>query len=238
VKSVSGLAYKSSEIPDLDGYDLVAREYYDERLHPTCADFRAASQIYLGRLFETLRPSGRLADIGCGKSLIAKFKTDGLVLIDRSRKMLEQNSPALERRCIDVETESFGVSEFDWIFAVLGDPYNSPGTWKNVERALTLEGQCIFIVPSIDWATAFRTACEEERPNLARFLTSKGEAVYLRSLIVEPKEQRRMIEQANLSLVATEHVHVGELPYLRSPKISEFLLAHQSLLDIYRVKKF
>jgi SAM-dependent methyltransferase len=237
VKSLTGLAYKSSGIPEAPTYDLVAGEYYDGQLHPTCADFRAASFIYLKRLFGELKPSGRIADIGCGRSLVAEFHRENLVLIDQSFEMLRQNESSYEMRNIDVEQDSIGVSEFDWIFAVLGDPYNSLNAWNNISIALKPGGQCVFIVPSSSWAQEFRRGCAEERPNFARFLTSKGESIFLRSLIVEPESQRNMVTDARLSLVSTEHVLVGDLPYVRSPKISEFLSRDQRLLDIYRAKK-
>ena len=127
MKSASGLAYKSSGLANRRTYDSVAGEYYDERLHPTCADFRSASRIYLARLFDELKPTGRIADIGCGRSLVAEFQQQNLVLIDESSEMLRQNVPFLESRCINVEREPIGASEFDWIFAVLGDPYNTNG---------------------------------------------------------------------------------------------------------------
>ena len=237
MKSVSGLAYRSSETPDLRTYEAVAHEYYDEWLHPTCADFRSASSIYLQRFFEELRPDGRVADIGCGRSLIANFRTLDLVLVDQSPRMLEQNASSLEKRCVDVESQSFGIAEFDWVFAVLGDPYNSMGTWNNICRALKPMGECVFIVISSDWAKAFRRSALEERANFARFLTSTGEAIFLRSLIVESEVQKRMIADANLTHIATDHVRVGDLPVVRSTKISAFLSPDQNLLDIYRAKK-
>jgi hypothetical protein len=237
VKSVNGLAYKSSERRDSHTYDAVAREYYDERLHPTCADFRTATGLYLKKFFELRRPVGRLADVGCGNSLIAEFQTRDLVLIDQSWNMLDQNNSNLEKRCIDVEHEAIGFAEFDWIFAILGDPYNSPWTWRNFSEALRPSGKCVFIVPSNDWAESFRTECKDERPNFARFLTSKGETVFLRSLIVNPEDQKKMITDANLSVAAVEHVRRSELPYVRSAKVSEFLSPDQYLLDVYLAEK-
>jgi SAM-dependent methyltransferase len=237
VKLVNGLAYKSSEVSDSLTYDLVAGEYYDERLHPTCADFRLASCIYLRRFFDELQPSGRVVDIGCGRSLVVNFCKEQLVLIDKSVEMLRQNSSAFEMRVVDVERETIGFSEFDWIFAVLGDPYNTPEVWRNIAGALKGGGQCVFIVPSSEWARKFRLESADEKPNFARFLTSKGETVFLPSLIVESENQKTIIADSGLRLVATEHVLVRDLPYVRSPKISEVLLPDQYLLDIYRAQK-
>jgi SAM-dependent methyltransferase len=237
VKSVSGLAYKSLETHRLHTYDAVAREYYDERLHPTCADFRAAASLYLEKFFRERQPAGRLADVGCGISLVAELQARNLVLIDQSRVMLDQNNFGFEKRCIDVEQEPIGVAEFDWIFAILGDPYNSPPTWRNFSAALKPGGQCVFIVPSNSWAKSFRAECKDERPNYARFITSKGETVFLRSLIIEPEDQTKMIVGANLVMVAAEHVQRGELSYVRSAKVSKFLSRDQNLLDIYLSRK-
>lgn len=237
MKSVNGLAYKSLEASDLSTYGSVAGEYYDEDLHPTCADFRLASNIYLKRFFDELEPGGRIADIGCGRSLVASFRKQNLVLIDESREMLLQNPSMFEARLADIERDAIGTCEFDLIVAVLGDPYNTPAAWDNICRALKTGGECVFIVPSSQWAQNFRRRSMEEKVNLARFVNSKGETVFLRSLIVDPKSQVRMIEDAGLSPVSIEHVSVGELPRVRSPKILEFLSADQYLLDIYRARK-
>jgi SAM-dependent methyltransferase len=232
-----GRGLRSSEISEESSYDSVAAEYYDEKLHPTCADFRSASYIYLKKFFDLVKPAGRFADIGCGRSLLAAFQSHNLVLIDKSNQMVGQNAPSYEKRLLNVEQESFGEGEFDWIFAVLGDPYNSSKAWQNIYRALKVGGQCVFILPSICWAEKFRSRDNEERPNFARFVTSNGSTVFLRSLVVNPDQQKKMIADAGLSLVAIEHVLVGDLPFVRSPKISEFLAADQELLDIYRAEK-
>jgi hypothetical protein len=241
VKSLLGRdAFKSLGIPEDRSYDDVASEYYDEDLHPTCADFRLASRIYLRKLFELSHPDGRIADVGCGRSLVANFRKEQLVLIDKSARMLAQNLFALETletRLIDVEKESIGASEFDWIFAILGDPYNTPEAWHNLAEGLKVGGQCVFIVPASEWARKFRLESVGEKPNLARFLTSKGEIVFLPSLVVEPEIQKNMIANAGLHLVAIERVLVGDLPFVRSPKISKVLSGNQCLLDVYRAKR-
>lgn len=234
---LSGHAYRSSKVSEWGTYSSVAQEYYDEVLHPTCADFRLASWIYLERLFEEVKPTGRMADIGCGKSLIAEFCQRNLVLIDQSIEMLEHNAPLLERRLMDVERESIGRSEFDWIFAVLADPYNTPEAWKNIGRALKSRGQCIFIVPSFEWVGSFRRDSMSEKPNLARFITARGDEVFLRSLVFDLEFQKEMIAQAGLVSQPVEHVLVRDLPFVKSRKISEVLSRDQALLDVYRVSK-
>jgi SAM-dependent methyltransferase len=237
VKSTNRLAYESSEIADAVAYESIANEYYDEKLHPTCADFRQASSIYLTRFFGENNPRGRLADIGCGRSLIADFREQGLVLIDASSEMLLQNPSSREKRLADVERDPIGYSEFDWIFAILGDPYNTRATWANIGRALKAGGRCLFIVPSYEWATRFRTRSSEEKPNLACFINARGESIFLPSLIFEQKDQEKMISDAGLTPVETEHVLVGDLAHVKSPKIFKVLSRDQYLLDTYHVKK-
>lgn len=237
MNSLSGHAFKSLETSEWGNYSSVAREYYDEMLHPTCADFRLASSIYLEKLFEVATPVGRMADIGCGKSLVAEFSKGDLVLIDQSIEMLEHNPSFYERKMIDVEREPIGTLEFDWIFALLADPYNTLEAWWNIERALRSQGQCVFIVPSFDWVRSFRRQAEGEKPNLARFVTARGDTVFLRSLVFERSAQQEMIARAGLVTRSVEHVRVRDLPSVRSRKISEVLSLDQPLLDIYRVSK-
>ena len=235
MKSINSPAYESSGAAN--SYEAVAAEYYDEQLHPTCADFRSASSIYLNRFFKCWNPEGRIADVGCGKSLVADFCQQNLVLIDESAAMLGLNQLAFEQRRLDIERNVISTGEFDWILAVLGDPYNSTAAWKNMARALKAGGRCVFIVPSWEWARIFRSKDKDERAGLARFVTSEGKVVFLRSLILETGHQSKMISGAGLSLASVEHVKVGELPFVRSPKISDTLSAEQDLLDVYIARK-
>jgi SAM-dependent methyltransferase len=240
VKSAIGRAvYKSTEIREREAsYNVVASEYYDADLHPTCADFRAASYLYLEKLFGLESPHGRIADVGCGRSLVAEFvSADNLVLVDESQLMLQDNVAAIESRIANIEIESFGYEEFGWVFAILGDPYNTAAAWKHISEALRPGGNCIFIVPSIVWATKFREGQKDERNGLARFVTSGGRSVYLRSLIFSAAEQQAIISEAGLSFVGLCQVLTGELKAIKSAKISEHLSARDPLLDIYRAHK-
>ncbi|MGM5026907.1 class I SAM-dependent methyltransferase [Tardiphaga sp. 862_B3_N4_1] len=237
MNSPRGLASRSLETSDGGTYEAVASEYYDECAHPTCADFRAASALYLTRLFDLELPTGRVADIGCGRSLLVDFNVRDLVLVDKSRGMLLHNSTSYEQRALDVERQEFGEREFDWIFAILGDPYNSPSAWGNIARALKAGAQCVFIVPALQWAQKFRSVEDKERVGFARFLTLNGDTVFLPSLIVDLDSQIEMISAVGLSLDAVDHVSVGQLPAIKSDKISGVLMESDHLLDVYRVRK-
>lgn len=228
-----GRAYESSVTPRATSYDVLAREYYDEIRHPTCADFRSASRIYLTELFSSKRPRGRIADIGCGRSLLAEFDKRNVVLIDSSSDMLAANSGTNEKYLIDVEAESFGNSEFDWVFAILGDPFNSLETWKHIRHALKPAGNCVFMVPSFGWASAFRSNDIHEKEGFAAFAIADGTEVYVRSTILSVDQQKEVIREAGLTPVRVDHVNVSALGNVRSAKISNVLSREEAILDIY-----
>jgi SAM-dependent methyltransferase len=238
MKSLLGqVESKYLKIPELSSYDSVASEYYDAKLHPTCADFRVASGNCLRRVFASEKPRGRLADIGCGLSLVNELVSDNLVLIDKSEEMLAQNIGPAEKRLIDVEAENFGNLEFDWIFAILADPYNTPAAWKNIGAALKKGGECLFVVPSYRWTKVFRSRVADERDGFARFVRSDSSIVYLSSIVRPHEMQASLITSAGLHLTSVSHVTMSDMPYIQSPKVSEYLTAHDPLIDIYHVKK-
>jgi SAM-dependent methyltransferase len=239
VKLRPGLAEsRFIEIPDPATYDVVAKEYYDPILHPTCADFRCASLHYLQGEFQAPMLLGRVADVGCGESLLARFLSEkNLVLIDESSEMLNRNREGYEKRQIDVISSEIGVSEFDRIYAILGDPFNFVSSWRNIRTALKSQGQCFFVVPSYLWVTKFRECAPEEREGFARFDLADGKTTYLPSFVFSEADQLAIIEQAGLKMLAIDHVYVRDLPKVRSAKISGYLAATDALLDIYRVEK-
>jgi SAM-dependent methyltransferase len=238
MKSLLGqVESKYFKIPEVGSYDRVASEYYDARLHPTCADFRVASGNFLRRVFASEKPRGRLADIGCGLSLVNELVSNNLVLIDKSQEMLSQNIRSPEKRLIDVEAENFGSLEFDWIFAILADPYNTAAAWKNIGAALKNDGECLFVVPSYHWTKVFRSRVAGERDGFARFVRSDSSIVYLPSIVLPQEMQASLITSAGLRLTSVNHVTMSDMPYVQSRKVSEYLTAHDPLIDIYRVRK-
>jgi SAM-dependent methyltransferase len=234
VKSNTRLAYESIHA-DATSYETLASEYYDEDKHPTCADFRAAARSYLKGLFNIDPPRGLMADIGCGRSLLAEFDAS-VALFDSSRAMLSLNPPNLQLHLIDIEQTSFGNSEFDWVFAVLGDPFNNLHAWQHIARALKPGGKCVFIVPSYAWAKKFRSINPHEKENFAAFL-SAGTLVYVPSTILPHKQQSDLIRRAGLRFDLVEDLPRGRLPIIRSEKIARFLSKNDSILDIYTATK-
>jgi SAM-dependent methyltransferase len=163
--------------------------------------------------------------------------------VDESEAMLDWNKIDQKPRddfqvCIsDIEAGPFGLEEFDWIFAVLADPYNTEQAWENISRALRAGGECVFIVPSFAWRDKFRARSAEERAGHARFLTKKGLEVFLPSIILDEVHQEAIVKQSGLVLDRIDHVRIRDMPKIRSPKISNFLEADDPIVDIYRTKK-
>jgi hypothetical protein len=231
------VAFKSSAIPRFESYEEVAAEYYDSKLHPTCADFRSASKFFLEAFFLGNRPAGRIADIGCGLSLLNDFVSEDLVLVDSSAQMLDRNDGGAEKRLLNLEKQSFGRSEFDWIFAILADPFNSRAAWKNICSALKDKGRCVFIVPSYYWASEFRSRVWEERSGFARFERADGSSVFLPSIVLPQIDQVRLIEAVGMRVISFSHVLVGDLLEVTSPKILGIVAKDQPILDIYCSEK-
>jgi SAM-dependent methyltransferase len=228
-------------------YEAVAAEYYDEALHPTCADFRLACRIYLNRLLQIRSLRGKIADVGSGRSLLAEEllvdrRAEGveLVLLDSSRMMLAYNRDhrlPFQARVVDVEREPFGSAEFDWAFCILGDPYNTAGTWRHVGQALRPGATCILIVPSLIWAMKFRSNQPEELPNAACFVTRLGTPIYLPSFIYDAAGQAALLSQGELQVCGHSTINLREMPSVSSPKIRQYLEPDDPVLDIYEAKR-
>ena len=78
-------------------YDRLADEYYDGDQHPTCRNFRQASEVFLRELDLRAIVRGRVLELGAGDSLVAKLlreeliDPDQLVLTDASARMLSHS---------------------------------------------------------------------------------------------------------------------------------------------------
>jgi len=164
---------------------------------------------------------------------VTEFEKRNVVLIDSSSDMLAGNSETNEKYLIDVEKDRFGNSEFDLVFAILGDPYNSSATWKHIHLALKPGGNCVFMVPSFAWASAFRSKDPHEKEGFAAFTIADGTDVYIRSTILPMNKQKEVIQEAGLASVQVDHVNVSALASVRSAKISNVLSSEDAILDIY-----
>lgn len=216
----------------LASYEDVAPEYYDPKRHPTCANFREASALLIGRWLREFAPrAGVFCEVGAGRSLLAELTADlslgeaRLVLTDSSPSMLSYSrrwaGPNASLVVADSARLPFAAGSFDLLVSSLGDPYNDLSFWREARRTLRPGGAVFFTTPSHDWATAFRG---RDRDGSAEFELSNGESVYVPSKIYPRSAQIELIESAGLLARAGRHAEVL-LSDIKSSALSPKLLA-------------
>jgi SAM-dependent methyltransferase len=216
---------------DLATYAAVASEYYDAARHPTCANFREASSLYIRpRLFRVFEPASLVCEVGTGKSLVAELYEGSdlhprqLILTDIAADMLEHSrhwAKADVTLCVsDARTLPFGDNQFELLVSSLGDPYNDRTFWSETARVLKRGGHCFFTTPAYDWATTFRSHGDVGDFTVAEFETRSGRSVRVPSLILHPHKQIEMIEQSGLCVIECVSVPIEHLKGLDlSPKL-------------------
>ncbi len=151
----------------LGSYADLASEYYDARRHPTCANFREASAVFLAEELAAFNPRGGLvAEIGAGRSLVAEIMAGAalarsrLVLIDASHEMLAHSVKWLSAGALgtvaDARQLPIGRHSVELGVVPLGDAFNNCAFWSEVARVLRPGGLCLFTVPAFAWAQEFR----------------------------------------------------------------------------------
>jgi hypothetical protein len=224
-------------------YDLLAKEYYDPALHPTCANFRDASRALISRLLPDV-PAAASAEVGCGASLLAEIlaergvQLDGLLLTDRHEGMLAHSREwgtrgarlvATSAAALPVEDHSLSL-----VVASLADPYCNDGFWQETERVLTSDGQAIVTLPSYVWAQRFRV--NGDPPATARFVLTSGEQVLVPSVILPPDSEQQRIAQHGLCVEEFIELMLVSVPAPHSPKLS-VLDDHDAVAAAYVVTR-
>lgn len=209
---------KSTGDARFGSYADLAAEYYDRIRHPTCANFREASAVFLTEELPAFSTDGLVAEIGAGQSLVAEL-LPGLVgqrrlmLIDLSYEMLAHSKIWLSAGALGTIADAHQLpvrdDSFELVVVALGDPYNDQEFWYEVARVLRPGGLCLFTVPAYAWAEAFRA--NVSRLDLAEFMTADGQILVLPSFIVPPERQREMIENAGLAVLRQRTVTLGEI---------------------------
>jgi len=216
---------------DAGRYEIVAGEYYDPGLHPTCANFRVASSHFLKGMLPAYRgPRGWWCEVGPGRSLLSEWLDAGgyglreLVLIDSSPTMLGYSAPWKARGAQLVlgsaEALPIATGRISLLVASLGDPYNLPSFWAEVARVLRPGGVVLFTTPSYQWASSFRDNGEVASMTSAEFLLSDGRKAYMPSFIRPESEQAEMIRECGLQVGPIVPVPLSALgDALVSPKV-------------------
>jgi SAM-dependent methyltransferase len=213
----------------LGSYSQLAGEYYDSRLHPTCANFREASEAILKAWFSAfLRAGVSILETGSGASLTSELRDRmnlkaTLILSDQSPEMLRQTKWRVGdyRVILDAERISVRGGSMDAIVASLGDPYNTGSFWRECARVLRPGGRVFFTTPSSDWAFSFREETGAPK-TAAAFDLAHGETLLVPSFVLAQPLQRDLIRCAGLEVEETVQVdasairHTSPSPKLRS----------------------
>ena len=209
----------------LTSYDVLAAEYYDSVRHPTCANFREASQS----LIEQLVPFVATADcceVGAGDSILARLiaRRHGSL----ARVLITDASP--EMLCHSRKWQRHGAGlaiarashlplrdrSQCLVVASLGDPYDDDGFWHEVSRVLVPGGHCVLTTPSWEWGERFR---KHHQPCTAQFTLADGRMVGVPSCLRPPRAEYALIGRHGLSVVAEGAVAVEHISSPLSPKL-------------------
>ena len=207
-------------------YTVLAEEYYDAVRHPTCANFRWASD----RLLERLVPNpvgASLCEVGAGDSALAALLTargesvNSLLITDSSAEMLAHSAKWEQRgaRLAVAVAASLPVADasIDLLVAALADPYDDEAWWTEASRVLTSEGRVVLTTPAATWAERFRATADEPFAS-ARFVLADGSVVDVPSLVRESAKERALIAAAGLRVIVEDAIERAEL---RSPVSSK-----------------
>lgn len=214
-------------------YARLAPEYYQPGCNRTCQALREASRILIERLLplpspgegETGDQPGLLLELGVGRSLLAPLcqargiPLERVVLSDAVAGMLtySQEWEALGARllCAPAQQTPLPNGSVSALLASLGDPYNTPATWRELARLLAPGGRALFTVPAWEWAELQRAGAPA-----ARFTLRDGSQVLAPSQVLPREEQRALIESAGLRVERVESLSCGELEGPLPPKLA------------------
>jgi SAM-dependent methyltransferase len=202
-------------------YSLLASEYYDPIRHPTCANFRTASELLISSwLDKYLNPSSSIVEVGAGRSVAAehvinrKYDCNRLTITDSSAEMLAHSSDFSAFGAILVQSDASHIPKLDAttdiIVASLGDPYNRAEFWSDACRVLRRGGVVLFTTPSYEWALHFRYE-EPSQSHKAAFKLANGHDVLVQSDILVSHEQIALIESVGLTVAEVTAARVSDL---------------------------
>jgi SAM-dependent methyltransferase len=198
-------------------YEDIASEYYDRIRHPTCANFREASAGILKTwLQKHAVERGQVCEVGAGNSLLAELLVDagenphGVIISDPSPSMLAFSNKWINRgaelslnsaEMIPVASNSLGL-----VVSSLGDAYNQPTFWEEINRCLRPGGMLFFTTPAYEWAKAFRSKNGEDDMMAAEFQLKDGRRVFVPSWIYPVEKQVELIKNSGLEIWKVVHV--------------------------------
>lgn len=218
----------------LNAYRMLADEYYDAVRHPTCANFRDASEQLIGSWLGGMLGTEPVCEVGCGMSIIAgmywgmNLPLKNLYLTDSTSRMLAYSdkwrSAGAHLLLADATELPFTSNSIAICIASLGDPYNRPAFWDELARIMTPGGYAVFTTPSFEWAREYRLSDQDgSTEDTAEFRLANGKTILAASIVCPRTDQISMVERAK----GLEVVDMTSIVYsqLRSMPISPKLLA-------------
>jgi ubiquinone/menaquinone biosynthesis C-methylase UbiE len=197
------------------GYSVLAAEYYDGLLHPTCANFRTGSLKLLTQWLPAKTRARGIIEVGAGSSVVAEqFGNRGqslsaLVITDKCESMLRHSGTFRNLgACLaiaDATMLPFRSNAFQCLVSSLGDAYNVKEFWSEASRVVEPGGAVLYTGPSYEWAMGYRTACQEAL-DVAEFRTKTGSTLAVPSLVLSEREQRQLIHAAGLVIHDVKHI--------------------------------
>ena len=213
-------------------YAPIADEYYNTMQHPTCANFRWASDRLLDRHLTVPPPQGPLCDVGAGDSALAawlarnRLPVRGAILVDASPEMLAHAHPWLREgaRGVIAMARALPIPDrsLELVVASLADPFDDYSWWQEARRVLAANGRIVVTTPASGWAREFRESSDEPKDR-ARFVKSDGSTVDVPSHVRETTDERELISRAGLRVFVEDYVKCAELPRPISPKLDGLL---------------
>jgi 2-polyprenyl-3-methyl-5-hydroxy-6-metoxy-1,4-benzoquinol methylase len=237
-------------IEESNTYKMLADEYYDSVRHPTCANFRDASEQLIKSWLDTLLETAPVCEIGCGMSLLAEMyrqrgvSLKNVYLTDSTPHMLAYSdkwrSAGAHLLLADAAELPFSQNSITACVASLGDPYNRPTFWNELSRIMMHGSYAVFTTPSFEWAAKYRLSAKDgSTEDSAAFLLADGGSILTPSIIHPSHDQVSMIERVNgLKVVSINSIVYSQL---RSMEISHKLLVvkdqDQPVVTGYLVQK-
>lgn len=194
-------------------YERVASEYYDERLHPTCANLRRASDVGLAHvLAEGCAARERYLELGAGASSFSTLDmvNASMVCVDLNLGMLRNVPSDAGAVVADATKLPFDSDSFIGAVGSLIDPFNTPDLYVEARRVLTPGGRLVFTVPDVRWTRANQIA-DSLPPHTAGITLSDGSVVLLPSYVWDFSDQAEMLVAAGFADVRRYDVPIEAL---------------------------
>jgi SAM-dependent methyltransferase len=181
-------------MPELNGYDVLAREYYDD-FHQTCRNFDKATATVLSATTIEIPNSGLVLEVGCGRGRCNEYlhvPPERIIQLDSSKKMLglEPRESCLLKLHADATSIPLFDNQFAALVGFLIDPFIGLNFFSEAHRLLRTNGRFLATTPSNEWGSSLR----EENLLYANFIgKDSGETVEVASTLVSQSRIKEML---------------------------------------------